>query len=130
MSAKDKDKIKQNIKDMTLEDLQIALEEQNIGLLNDLREIVLSQIDVIKEQQKEIIKNRDLISTLTNVVDKVNAQTQMIIEKQRDLEEFAMIGSGIKTVAETTVGRDKLIEEANKFVNAMEESESREDGEV
>lgn len=130
MSAKDKDKIKQNIKDMTLEDLQIALEEQNIGLLNDLREIVLSQIDVIKEQQKEIIKNRDLISTLTNVVDKVNAQTQMIIEKQKDLEEFAMIGSGIKTVAETTVGRDKLIEEANKFVNAMEESESREDGEV
>ena len=71
-----------------------------------------------------------MISTLTNVVDKVNAQTQMIIEKQRDLEEFAMIGSGIKTVAETTVGRDKLIEEANKFVNAMEESESREDGEV
>lgn len=127
MSTKDKERIKQNIKDMTLEDLQIALEEQNIGLLNDLREIVLSQIDVIKEQQKEIVKNRELISTLTNVIDKVSAQTQMIIEKQKDLEEFAMIGSGIKTVAETTVGKDKLIEEANKFVDAMEESESRKD---
>ena len=45
--------VEEKVKDMTIEELMIAIEEQNNGLYRSLQEIVLSQIDVIKEQQKE-----------------------------------------------------------------------------
>lgn len=103
-------KVSTNIKDMTLEELQIALEEQNVGLFNDLQKIVLSQMDVISRQQELISRNTNMIDGLSNIVQKLQAEMVVLTEKSKNLEEFALIATGLKKVAETDIGKVKIVE--------------------
>lgn len=120
-----KSSVKETVKDMSLEELMVAIEQQNNGLLQNLHGVILSQIDVIKTQQEEMVKLRDVVNLLTKSVTQIQAQTNMLVEKQKQLEEFATIASGIKKVSETTVGVNKLKEEAEKFIKKQEESEEK-----
>ena len=115
--------VEEKVKDMTIEELMIAIEEQNNGLYRSLQEIVLSQIDVIKEQQKEILNNREMIKSLVNTVNQVKAQTEIVIQKQSDLESFALIATGLKSVGDTKIGREEIIKKATEYVDKQEEQE-------
>lgn len=118
-----RDVVNEEVKDMTLEELMMAVEDQNDGLYSKLNEIVVSQIDVIRLQQEEISKNRDLVESLLNITEKLQAQITAIISKQKDLEEFALIAGGIKAVNETDIGKDVIMERAERYIKAQEDEE-------
>ena len=119
-----KEKVQINIKDMTLEELQIAMEGQNMGMFKDLQGIVLSHLDVIRQQQEQINKNTELMGRLVDLLKETEARVEMLMEKHKALEEFALIGSGIKKVEETNIGKGKILQNVEE--RFMEDSNDKE----
>ena len=86
----------------------------NINLENII-EIMVNQSELIKSLQDEIQKDRMTISSLVSTMNKAVAKVEMVVSKQKDLEEFALIASGIKQVFGSEVDK-KATEESKKNI--------------
>ena len=112
---KDIENVNSTIANMNEEELEMALKVQDAKMMENIIEIMVNQSELIKSLQDEIQKDRMIISTLVTTMNKAVAKVEMVVSKQKDLEEFALIASGIKQVFGSNV-EGKAIEESKKNI--------------
>lgn len=89
-----KSKLNKQINEITREQLDLHIKEEDAKILKDMYEIMTKQQEIIISMQEEINTNRDSIGKITNIVGRLTAKIELLIAKAGQFEKIMNLLSG------------------------------------